>query len=49
MINFQQPVIFEDAEVFVDPIEEADQEVKRERDELEGKVEPKISGKGFKF
>jgi hypothetical protein len=40
-----EPVVIQDAEVFVDPIQEAAEELIKEREELAGKVEPKISGK----
>jgi hypothetical protein len=46
-MQFKQPVIFESAEVFVDPIEEAAEELAKERAVLEGKVEAKTSGKSY--
>jgi len=43
-----EPVIFESAEVFVDPFAEAEGEIAKERAALDGKVEPKISAPQLK-
>lgn len=48
LFKSKQSIIFESAEIFVDPIEEAVEELAKERAELAGKVEPKIRGEFLK-